>query len=175
MMDNVRGGYLATEHLISLGHRQIGMIAPLAYRESKIKRVQGYQEALRAAGIVPEPSLVVGGAATLQGGYQGAQRLLRENPKMTGIFTYNDLMALGAMRACWDAGRQVPTDVAIIGFDDISLAAMITPSLSSIHVDKYELGRLALTRLLSVLDHPKNALEPLPVSLNLVVRESTVS
>lgn len=175
MMENERGGYLATEHLISLGHRCIGMIAPLAYRESKIKRVQGYLGALREAGIKPKPDLVVGEATTLKGGYQATQRLLRENPEMTAIFAYNDLMALGAIRACRDASLHVPGDIAIIGFDDISLAAMATPSLSTIHVDKYALGRLALTRLLSMLDHSKNALEPLSISLDLVVRESTVS
>lgn len=173
MTDNVRGGYMATEHLISLGHRRIGMIAPHSSQESKAKRVQGYQEALRAAGIEPDPDLIVREANTLQGGYQGMKKLLSENPEITAIFTYNDLLALGAMRACRDAGRRIPEDIAIIGFDDISLAAMVTPSLSSIHVDKYELGRLALMRLLSVLNHSENALEPLSLSLDLVVREST--
>jgi len=173
MTDNVRGGYLATEHLISLGHRRIGMIAPPPYRENMFKRVEGYQEALRSAGIESGLDLVVRGAGTLEGGYHGAQRLLHENPEVTAIFTFNDLMALGAIRACCDAGRRVPADVAIIGFDDISVAAVVTPSLSTIHVDKYELGRLAFMRLLSVLDNPENALEPLSVDLSLVVREST--
>ena len=171
--NNLRGGYLATEHLLSLGHRQIGMIAPPNYRDSKIKRAQGYQDALRAAGIDPDPNLVAIGENTLQGGYQETLKLLRENPEMTAVFTYNDLMALGAIRACRDAGRRVPADIAIIGFDDISLAAMVNPSLSSIHVDKYELGQLALTRLLSKLDNPGNTLEPLLIDLSLVVREST--
>lgn len=173
MTDNKRGGYLATEHLISLGHRRIGMIAPHSSQESKAKRVQGYQEALRAVGIEPDPDLIVREANTLHGGYQGMKKLLSENPEITAIFTYNDLLALGAMRACWDAGRRIPEDIAIIGFDDISLASMVTPSLSSIHVDKYELGRLSLMRLLSVLSHSENALEPLSLSLDLVVREST--
>lgn len=173
IVDNERGGYLATEHLILKGHEAVGMLAADAYRHSRIRRVQGYERALKAYGRAFDDRLIVGASPTLVGGYAGLQELVKQSNDVTAVFAYNDLMAIGAIRACRDLGLLVPQDMAIIGFDDIALAAMYSPSLSSIRVDKYDIGLRATERLLAMLDEPAARNDPIYVGVDLVVREST--
>ena len=97
---------------------------------------------------------------------------MTRHPQVTAIFAYNDLLALGTIRACKDLGWRVPADCAIVGFDDIQWSAMATPSLTSIRVDKYELGQQAMNRLLTMLDDPETSFPPLWVGVELVIRES---
>lgn len=173
MVDNVRGGFLATEHLISLGRQKIGMIANQTYKHSQTRRVQGYREALLHNGLTLDDSLVVGTVPTLQGGYKAMRQLFGQDGDVTAVFAYNDLIGLGAIRACRDLGKQVPGDIAIIGFDDIGMAAMSTPSLSSIRVDKYAMGEQAMLRLLAMLDNPQVSFDTIHLDVELIVREST--
>jgi LacI family transcriptional regulator len=95
-----------------------------------------------------------------------------QHPEVTAVLAYNDLRALGAVQACRDLGRRIPTQCAIIGFDDIRLAAMVRPSLTSVRVDKYYLGQQAMVRLLAMLNEPANTFPPVHVDVELVVRES---
>ncbi|MBX3058884.1 MAG: LacI family DNA-binding transcriptional regulator [Anaerolineae bacterium] len=173
MVDNEHGGFLATEHLIATGRQKIGMIVTPAYRHSQIRRVEGYRQALQQYGLPQHDDLIVGGAPTMPGGYEAMQQLLAQDGGVTAVFAYNDLMALGAIRACRDLGKQVPTDISIIGFDDIGMAAMVVPSLSSIRVDKYALGQQAMNRLLDMLDNPDTSFDTIHVGVDLVQREST--
>jgi len=173
IVDNERGAFLAVEHLITLGHQKIGMLANLDFSRSQIRRVRGYEDALNHYGITLDRSLIVGGASTLEGGYSALQQLLNAHPEVTAVFTYNDLMALGAMRAAHDLDKRVPEDLAVIGFDNIGLAAMATPSLSSIHVDKYAIGQKAMNRILDLLDKPDDSYETIQVGVELIQREST--
>ena len=106
-------------------------------------------------------------------GRKATRQLLTQNPEITALFTYNDLLAIGALRACSELGYRVPADCAIIGFDDIQLAAMVTPALTSIYYDKYNLGRQAMTRLLEMIDNPKQEFSTINIDVELVVREST--
>ncbi|MDX1417270.1 MAG: LacI family DNA-binding transcriptional regulator [Candidatus Promineifilaceae bacterium] len=174
MVENVRGGFLATEHLINLGRNRIGMLVSKAYKNSRIRRVQGYREALQEYGIGMNDQLIVGSEPTLQGGYEAMRKLLDRDEQISAVFAYNDLMGLGAIRACRDLGKNVPADIAIIGFDDIALAAMTTPSLSSIRVDKYAIGQKAMVRLLEMLAHPETTFDKIYIDVELVSRESTV-
>ena len=91
---------------------------------------------------------------------------------MTAIFAYNDLLALGAIRACKELGRRVPEDCAIIGFDDIPLADWVTPALTTVRMDKHALGNQAVARLLEMLDEPEVQYAPIFIPAELVVRES---
>jgi LacI family transcriptional regulator len=173
IVDNERGAFLAVEHLIVQGHRTIGMLVTSTFSRSQIRRVRGYEEALKHYGIVSDRSLIVGETSILQGGYNAMQELMRAHPEVTAVFTYNDLMGLGAMRAAYDLGKRIPEDIAVIGFDNIGLTSMVIPSLSSVHVDKYAIGQQAMNRILAMLDKPDNAFATIEVGVELITREST--
>jgi LacI family transcriptional regulator len=98
--------------------------------------------------------------------------LLSQYPQISAIFAYNDLLALGAIRACNELGRRIPTDCAIIGFDDIGWAATSTPALTTVRVDKYDLGCQAVARLLEMLENPEIVFPPICLDVELVLRES---
>ncbi len=130
----------------------------------------GFSDALARHG---HNAAIVKNAPTIEGGYQAAKWLIGRNPQVTAIFAYNDLMALGALRACRDIGKTVPNDIALVGFDDIHLTSISTPSLTSIRVDKYTLGSKAMTRLLEMLAEPDKQFLDLEMPMELIRREST--
>ncbi len=151
-IDNVDGALRATHCLIQGSHRQIGMIAGPPNWKSVQDRVQGYQLALEGAGIAYDESCVVRGDWSYKGGYAAMQQLLARCPQLTGLFSQNDRMAIGAMRALREAGRRIPDDMAIVGYDDIPPASYCFPPLTTVRQPMQEVGRLA-TRLLIQLVH----------------------
>lgn len=173
MVDNIRGAATAVEQFVHQGHRTIGMLTNFNPSANASRRQIGFQQALAAAGIVPEPSWIGGGEPTLEGGYAAARQLLGDHPDMTAVFCHNDLMAVGAIRALHELGLRVPQDVALIGFDGVQMASMVTPALSTVHVDKYEIGRKATERILHMLDSPEKKFRPIEISTSLILREST--
>lgn len=166
------GARLAVDYLVGKGHTAIGMLAGCAAPLDKMQRVQGFREVLMAHGLVPVDEWILTGSPILERGHEAARQLFTQHPQVTAIFTYNDLLALGAIQACDELGRRVPDDCAIVGFDDVQLAAMVTPSLTTIHMDKYELGRQAVTRLMEMLDDPEADFPPIYLDVELVIRES---
>ena len=172
-VDICKGAKLAVEHLIERGHTQIAMLSHEGHIPDKVRRVKGYHETLKAHGITPNDEWLVLGPPNLGGGYEAAQELLKEHPEITAIFTFNDLMAIGALRGCHDMGLRVPQDCAIMGFDDIKFSPMVQPSLSSIRFDKYIVGHYAMTRLLDMIGAPEAVFEPIRLDVELVIREST--
>lgn len=173
IVDNVRGGVLAAEHFVQQGHTQIGLITNENVSYSRVRRVQGFYNTLLHYEVAWDESHLEAGAPTLAGGYAAAQRLLTRQPQLTALFAYNDLMALGAMRACRDMNFSIPEQVSIIGFDDIHLTSVVSPSLSSIRVDKYMIGTKAMTRLLEMLAQPDTVFPWQEMPVELVLREST--
>ena len=172
--DNFRGGYLATKHLIELGHRRIGCISrPLDLYHSQ-ERVRGYRAALADHGLLDDPSLIVKGGFRLEDGRTAALQLFDRQPSPTGIFAYNDFMAIGALRAASERGLRVPNDVSIIGFDDIPQSAFTVPALTTIRQPKLEMGCRGAELLLNLINKKKrrNALEP-QLGVQLILREST--
>ena len=105
-------------------------------------------------------------------GYAAAQQLLTQYPQVTAVLAYNDLIAIGAVKACTELGRRVPEDFAIVGFDDIDLASTITPPLTTIRIDKYALGQQAVTRLVEMLRSPQSDFPPVHLDVELAVRQS---
>ena len=172
-VDICKGAKLAVEHLIERGHTHIAMLSHEGHRPDNVRRVIGYRETLEAHGITPKDEWLVLAPPNLIGGYEATQELLREHPEITAIFTYNDLMAIGALRGCHDMGLKVPQDCAVIGFDDIKFSAMAQPSLSSICFDKYNVGQEAMTRLLDMMEIPEAVYKPIHLDVELVIREST--
>ncbi len=169
---NNKGAKLAVDYLVGQGHRQIRMLAGLETSPQQVRRVSGFLKAMAAHGLPVLEQQILAGAPTWESGYETALRLLTQEPQVTAIFAYNDLMALGAMKACKKLGRRIPADCAIIGFDDIQLASLVTPPLTTIRLDKYLLGQQAMTRLLEMLDKPESVFPPINLDVELVVRES---
>jgi LacI family transcriptional regulator len=172
MVDTRRGAKLAVNYLIDKGHTAIGMLAGQAPSLNLMRRVRGYRDALMAHGLPVVTEWILPGSPVVARGVESAQQLLTQYPQITAIFAYNDLLAVGAMRACQELGRRVPDDCAIVGFDDIPLAAMLAPPLTTVGVDKYELGQRAMNRLLDMLDSPGATFPPVYLDVELVIRES---
>ena len=171
-VDNLLGGRLITEYLIGLGHRRIGIVGGPLERAAGQDRLQGYQQALDAAGIPFDHALTACGDFTEASGYAAALRLLPARP--TAIFACSDLMALGVLRAAADAGLSVPDDLSVAGFDNFLAATATQPPLTTVAQPVIELGRAAAELLLELIhtrEAPRARQCILPVEL--VVRQST--
>ena len=173
MTANERGGWLATRHLIELGHRRIGFIAGPSDVTPSAERVTGYRQALREADIPVEEVLILKGDFQYESGYQAAHQLLSMHDSPTAIFACNDLMAIGTISAVVELGRQVPTDLSVVGFDDVPLASFANPSLTTVVQPKYEIGVVAATMLLERMQDPDRPPRRKMLDTELVVRQST--
>jgi len=172
MVDNAAGAALATSHLIQLGHRQIGHLAgPWKCRLTAQQRLNGYEAALAEAAIPYDPALVVEGKPSIRGGYLAAKKLLGAQ-RPSGLFCYNDLMATGAIVAIQEAGLDVPKDIAVVGFDDIFTAALVAPSLTTMRISQYDLGRMTSELLLERLRDPQLPHKVVIFPVELVLRDS---
>ncbi|MDX2006187.1 MAG: LacI family DNA-binding transcriptional regulator [Meiothermus sp.] len=149
-LDNVRGGYDATRHLLDLGHRRIAHIAGPLERPGARERLDGYRTALREAGLEPLEWLVVESEFSEDGGYLACKRLLGRG-EFTALFAGNDQLALGAIAALREAGLEVPATVSVIGFDDRTLARFCFPALTTLHYPMLEMGARAARHLLALL------------------------
>lgn len=166
------GGYQATRHLLTLGRAPVAVITgPLASVGGQ-DRLAGYRRALAEAGVAFDPDLVRSGDWTEASGGAAMDRLLAAHPELRGAFVANDLMAFGAMRALAESGRQVPSDVAVVGFDDIPAAAHTTPALTTVRQPLYEMGRTAVRAVFAALAGETLATEPCLLPTSLVVRGS---
>jgi LacI family transcriptional regulator len=167
--DDRQGGRLATEHLIGHGHRRVAALLGPESWPSSVERGAGYREAVTAAGL--EPHLFRGPDTTPESGEALTRQALAARPDLTAIFTANDAMAFGAMRALAGLGRRVPEEVAIVGFDDVAAAAYCHPPLSTVRVFKREMGRLAARRVLELVGEAGPPVQIL-LSTELVTRRS---
>jgi LacI family repressor for deo operon, udp, cdd, tsx, nupC, and nupG len=170
--DNVRGGRLATEHLLRLGHRRIGYIADPEDLGSNSDRLQGYQQALSAWERDLDPALIVNGDGNLEGGQRAMHQLLSLSNPPTGVFCYNDLTAIGALHAARQRGLRMPEDISVVGYDDLAIAAYTTPPLTTVAQAKREMGRKATEMVLSLLSENPSAAN-IVLQGELIVREST--
>jgi len=175
--DDVAAARLATEHLLGLGRRRIAAIGvqDAADGATGTLRLQGYVDALTAAGHAVDRDLLAPAASFHRpDGAAAMRRLLALDEPPDAVFCFNDLLALGAIRALHDAGRRVPHDVAVVGYDDIEEGLFATPSLTTIAPDKEEIGRVAVSLLVARIDglrtQPPARIE---VPFRLIVREST--
>jgi LacI family transcriptional regulator len=169
--DNHGGAEAMTRHLLELGHRTIGFIEGPPGFPPSVERVEGYRSALRAARIAPDDALVATGHFTENGGARAAAALLRRRPDLTALFAANDQMALGALRELKRRDVDVPGDVSLAGFDDIRIASYLHPSLTTVRVPMYELGREGFFLALRMLTGDRPVTRRLPVGLQ--AREST--
>jgi LacI family transcriptional regulator len=174
MADNFNGGYLATEHLIGLGHRRIGYVGRSVDLSHSRQRFEGYQAALQAHQINFEDDYVVQGGYVLDDGRRAVNQLLSLINPPTALFAYSDMMAIGALRALHEAGVRVPQDFSVIGFDDIAQSEFTCPALTTIHLPKTEMGERGAQLLISLIEKrkPVKSLTS-PLQVKLIIREST--
>lgn len=152
VVDNEGGARAAVEHLISRGHRTIAIITGLSQLSTSEERYRGYCDALKRHGLELRPELVKCGNSRIDGGYQLTQELVGSRTGATALFVANNLMMIGAMLALRDAGRRVPADVAVIGFDDFDWARITDPPLSVVAQPAEEVGARAAEILLKRMD-----------------------
>jgi|SRR5579871_2362620 len=167
------GADQAMRHLLELGHRRIGAITGIPDWVASEKRLQGYHAALAGAGILPDPELIVAGDWEIGGGAAAAQRLLSLPEPPTAIFAFNDNMAVGALRVARARGLRVPDELSVIGFDDVELANVVAPTLTTIRQPLAELGRMAVDRLVRLLAGQRVEALNVELGTRLIVREST--
>ena len=169
-LDNVEGGRLATQRLIDLGRKRIATIAGPQDMSAGVDRLAGWRAAMAAAGQ-PDDAVVLADF-TIAGGAAAARTLLAEHPDVDGIFVASDLMASGALLALAEAGRAVPDDVAVVGYDNIAIAASTTPPLTSVVQPVVAMARAAGLRLLDQLQGRGEPGPPMIFAPELVVRAS---
>ena len=172
MIDNAGGAQEAVRHLLKLGRASIGFLVGPAFSYSAVQRLQGYKDAMSEAGIAIEEDWIQYCEPTVDGGECAARKVLQNHPQIDALFCHNDLVAVGAIQACKSLGRRVPEDVAIIGFDDIYLAALVTPSLSTCQVPRIEMGHQAISLLLQQIEGEHLDTPVLTVTPQLILRDS---
>ncbi|TXK19514.1 LacI family DNA-binding transcriptional regulator [Homoserinibacter sp. GY 40078] len=174
-IDNVQAARDATAHLIGLGRRRIAAIGaqPDEQYSTPQQRTAGFEAALADAGLAP---IRIEAAAHYRraDGYQAARALLDRDPRPDAIFCYSDLLAMGALRAVFDAGLRVPEDVAIIGIDDIEEGRYARPSLSTVSLDTPFIARNAVARVVARIDDPDAEAAEIVAPHAVIPRESTL-
>lgn len=174
--DNRRGGFLALEHLIRLGHRRIGILKGPSNNSTAIERLDGAMDACRAYGIPIPEGFIQGGGYLQKTGYLVTKELFGKKKKdsPTAIFASNDEMALGAFEAAWEMGLKIPEDIALVGFNNVEITSFCSIQLTTVSQRPDEMGRLGAKRLVAKIEKKRGyrkgyqeVLEP-----ELVVRKS---
>jgi DNA-binding LacI/PurR family transcriptional regulator len=180
MIANQDGTRAATEHLIALGHRQIAYIGERNGYQSDAERKAGYQEALATAGIEFAPELAIEGDGRPEAAIEAMGGLMRLSDPPTAVCCYNDMTALGAMRAIRARGLRVPEDVSVTGFDDLFFAAYLTPALTTVRQPMRRMGQMAMENLFKQMSGPisgpisgQDSMAQIRVKAELIVRGST--
>lgn len=172
--DNESGAFEAVHHLLALGHRRIGCITGPAGHPISISRVTGYLAALRSIGLQHDPALLVAGDYHAESGLLAARTLLEMASPPTALFACNDMMALGAMAAAHRMGLSIPHDLSVVGYDDLYMAALAEPALTTVEQPKAEYGRQAGRMLLDRLADPSLPCRRTMLPARLRVRSSTM-
>jgi LacI family transcriptional regulator len=173
--DNHRGGLVAMEHLIALGHRKIGLICGRsALNDRARERRRAYEESIISCGLEVEARLIHEADFELDSGRDAMRELLGLPERPTAVFCANDVQAIGALHECEEHGLRVPADISLVGFDDLPIAKYVRPQLTTIRVPAQRMGELAATRIIEALrtGGPAASAE-LPIEL--VVRDSTAA
>lgn len=169
-------GRLAAEHLLALGHRAIAFVGPSADVHGFRMRERGFVRALAAAGLTIPSAWLRRVPATLDGGQLAMRALLGQGERPTATFCANDLIALGAHKACTQAGVAIPRDMSLVGCDDIAYARLVTPELTTVAVPARELGARAARLIVREIEGKGGpAQKPRPLPVKLVVRGTTAA
>ncbi|AIF53004.1 LacI family DNA-binding transcriptional regulator [Pelosinus sp. UFO1] len=174
-IDNFVAAVKAVNHLIRMGHKRIGLISCKNRFISTTQRIEGYKEALKAADITFDASLIqYVDDYDFKSGYRIMQPFLERKDRPTAIFALSDVVAIGAMRRIKESGLSIPEDIAVVGFDDISFAAMSNPSLTTIFQPQYDIGCVAMNLLIKQMQGQTVDTTAIYLEHELIIRESTM-
>jgi LacI family transcriptional regulator len=173
-VDDVHGAFLATSHLLDLGHRRIGLITPPVGGDVEANRVAGFLKAHRERGAKVDRDLLVSGGFDASDGRRGATELMRLRKPPTAIVAANDLVAIGALNTLRHLNKRVPQDVAIVGYDNISMAELFNPPITTIAQPLYKMGESAMEALLARINEPDLDGETIWFETELLVRASSI-
>lgn len=172
LVDNERGGYEATDHLIKLGHREIAFMSGPQENRDNAERFLGFQRSMMEHNLALKSHWTLQGKFTREGGYLSAKMLILQGNIPTAIFCANDEMAIGALRAFKEANLKIPEDVSIVGFDDIEISQYVHPPLTTVSQSKFEIGSLAAHLVCQSLTEEVNKRNFI-MPTELVVRKTT--
>ena len=170
---HLSGAREATEHLLALGHRRIAAITGPQSWIATEERLRGYRGALAEAGVTPDPQLQIDSNFRDNGGRLATQQLLALDEPPTAIFAFNDMLAIGALQAIRQHGLRVPEDISVVGFDDTYEASIMHPPLTTVRQPLAEMGRMAVSQLVRLLQNQRIEALHVELATRLVVREST--
>jgi DNA-binding LacI/PurR family transcriptional regulator len=173
--NSVKGAEKATRHLLDVGCRRIGHITGPVFTRVAQDRIMGFRNAMSAAGFPVDDRMIANGDYTHRSGYGAMRELLGQMPDIDGVFIANDQMSVGALRAISEAGRRVPDDIKVIGYDDVFVASVLETPLSTIHIRKRHMGIEAARLLLTRIQKQNEVMAPRLIELDsrLMVRKST--
>ncbi|OJX48143.1 MAG: LacI family transcriptional regulator [Chloroflexi bacterium 44-23] len=170
--DNYQGGYRVTKHLLAIGHQNIGCIMGPHHLSPSMDRVVGFRNALHESGFSVNEDIIVQGDFHPTSGYKAALEILTNPSRPTAIFAFNDLMAIGVIRAASEKGLRVPQDLAVVGFDDIELTQYVTPSLTTMAQPKLQMGMEAVRLLTERMQDNSLPAQTIMLETKLIVRDS---
>ncbi|MBD0380934.1 LacI family DNA-binding transcriptional regulator [Paenibacillus sedimenti] len=170
--DEAKGARLVTQHLIDLGHKDIGFIGGVDHMSTTIQKVKAFKSQLEDSGLVYQPDWVLHGSFSVRSGEELMKKMIEMKKRPTAIFCVNDFTAVGAIKAVSEHGMKIPDDFSIVGFDDTPLATSIIPEMTTVSQKSHELGKTAVQILTKLLNKEKvkrlTLLEP-----ELMIRKST--
>jgi len=173
--DNYKAAMMATEHLIGLGHKRIGLICGRSkVNDRAYERRRAYEECLAKHDIKPDSNLIYECEFDLIESRSAMSRMIGNRKRPTAVFCANDIQAIGAIDACRQVGLRVPEDISIIGFDDLPIARCTTPQLTTVRVPAYEMGERAADALMNFMRN-KGTIVPFELPTQLVLRDSTLA
>lgn len=172
-IDNEQGAYLATRHLIDLGHKRIGCVTGPPNERTSMDRLKGSRKAMKEYNIPFDEHLVLEGKYQFWGGYHAAKKLL--NNDMTAIFAFNDMMAYGVARALRENNIRIPEDVSLMGFDDIFFSEIFDVPLTTVRQPTYEIGQTAVRTIIGEIENGRRISEDIVLQPELRIRKSTRS
>ena len=172
-VDNVQGARSAVEHLIQTGRTMIATTAGPSDMSPGVDRLEGYRQALRAAGRPVDPRLEAIADFSDVGGEKAMRRILEDRPEVDGLFAASDLMAIGAIRALRASGRRIPEDVGVVGYDDSAVARTVDPPLTSVRQPVEEMGREMTRLLVQAIEEGASVPRRIVLGTDLIVRRSS--
>lgn len=174
LADNLNGARVATKHLISLGHKEIGTVTGPQNISTGAERFQGFKDAMSEADLQIDEQFIFEGDFREKSGYQMAKKMLKGSRLPTAIFAANDLMALGVMTALKEANIQIPNDMAIVGYDGIVETNYVVPQLTTIVQPNYEMGQVAGEHLIWRIGNPEEPRQKIVLSPRISIKNSSV-
>lgn len=171
--DNIKGAYKSAHYLIRAGYRRIAFVEGSFATSGGTQRLEGYRQAMAAAGIPVDPSILLEGDYTIEFGREAAKEILRKKSKVEAIMTGSDLVAIGIVAQLQESGLRVPEDIEVIGYDNIELASVFQPPLSTISKPHYDMAQHIAKQLIRVIEGERVSLPHMTVEPELVLRDTT--